>query len=84
MLNIENIYILLNKIYFVLVGKLVVTISNLSAQHTENSQNIEKNEVLLKTIETHISENMTKMNSNLQSLNTRLEVVAEKLKKSEA
>lgn len=62
----------------------MVTISNLSAQHTENSQNIEKNEVFLKTIESHISENMIKMNSNMQSLNTRLEVVAEKLKKSEA
>lgn len=60
----------------------MVTISNLSAQHTENSQNIEKNEAFLKTIESHINENMIKINSNLQSLNTRVEVVAEKLKKS--
>lgn len=51
----------------------MVTISNLSAQHTENSQNIEKNEIFLKTIETHINENMTKINSNVQSLNARVE-----------
>lgn len=62
----------------------MATISNLSAQHAENSQNIEKNEVFLKTIESHINENMITMNSNLQSLNTRLEVVAEKLQKSKA
>lgn len=61
----------------------MVTISNLNAQHTENFQNIEKNEVFLKTIESQINENMKIMNSNLQSLNTRLDVVAEKLKKSE-
>jgi len=66
------------------VGKLVVTINNLSTQHTENSQNIDKNEVFLKTIESHINENMKKINSNIQSLNTRVEVVAEKLKQSEA
>ncbi|VVC32106.1 Hypothetical protein CINCED_3A014706 [Cinara cedri] len=65
------------------VGKLVVTINNLNAQHTENSQNIEKNEVFLKTIESHINENMLKINSNLQSLNARVEVVGEKLKLSE-
>ncbi|XP_025411342.1 dynactin subunit 2 isoform X2 [Sipha flava] len=64
------------------VGKLVVTISNLNAQHAENYQNIEKNGAFLKTIESHINENMIKINSNLQSLNTRVEVVAEKLKKS--
>lgn len=66
------------------MGKLVVTISNLSAQHTENSQNIEKNELFLKTIESHINENMLKINSNLQSLNARVEVVGEKLKQTEA
>jgi len=58
----------------------VVTISNLNAQHIENSQNIEKNEVFLKTIESHISENMKKINSNIQSLSARVEAVAEKLK----
>lgn len=58
----------------------MVTISNLSAQHTENAQNIEKNEVFLKTIESHINENMSKINSNLKSLNARVEVVSEKLK----
>ncbi|XP_050439964.1 dynactin subunit 2 [Adelges cooleyi] len=63
------------------VSKLVVTISNLDAQYTENSENIEKNNVFLKSIKTHIAENMTKMNSNLQSLNARLEAV-DKLKKS--
>lgn len=62
----------------------MVTISNLSAQHTENSQNIEKNELFLKTIESHINENMLKINSNLQSLNARVEVVGEKLKQTEA
>lgn len=70
---------ILNKLlYLILVGKLVVTISNLTAQHTENAQNIEKNEVFLKTIETHISENMTKINSNLQSLNARVEKLSQK------
>jgi len=69
---------------FILVGKLVVTISNLSTQHTENCQNIDKNEVFLKTIESHINENMTKINSNMQCLNTRVEAVAEKLKQSGA
>lgn len=58
----------------------MVTISNLNAQHIENSQNIGKNEVFLKTIESHISENMTKINSNIQSLSARVEAVAEKLK----
>lgn len=58
----------------------MLTISNLSAQHTENAQNIEKNEVFLKTIESHISSNMLKINSNLQSLNARVEAVADKLK----
>lgn len=58
----------------------MVTISNLNAQHIENSQNIEKNEVFLKTIESHISENMKKINSNIQSLSARVEAVAEKLK----
>lgn len=62
----------------------MVTISNLSAQHTENFQNIEKNEAFLKTIESHINDNMMKINSNMQSLNTRVEAVAEKLKKSGA
>lgn len=71
----------MNIIYF-LVGKLVVTINNLNAQHAENTQNIDKNEVFLKTIESHISENMKKIYSNMQSLNTRVEVVAEKLKQS--
>ncbi|CAH1736085.1 unnamed protein product [Aphis gossypii] len=66
------------------VGKLVMTISNLSAQHTENAQNIEKNEEFLKTIESHINQNMIKMNSNLKSLCTRVEAVAEKMKESEA
>lgn len=61
-----------------------MTISNLSAQHTENAQNIEKNEMFLKTIETHMNQNMMKMNSNLKSLYTRVEVVADKLKESEA
>jgi len=59
-----------------------VTITNLSAQQIENAQNIEKNESFLKTIESHINENMLKINSNMQSLNARVEVVAEKLKKS--
>lgn len=62
------------------VGKLVVTISNLNAQYIENSQNVEKNEMFLKTIESHIDENMKKINSNIQSLNARVEAVAEKLK----
>jgi len=61
-----------------------MTISNLSAQHTENAQNIEKNEEFLKTIESHIKQNMVKMNSNMKSLYERVEVVAEKLKQSEA
>jgi len=61
-----------------------MTISNLSAQHTENSQNIEKNEEFLKTIESHINQNMVKMNSNMKSLYERVEIVAEKLKQSEA
>lgn len=61
-----------------------MTISNLSAQHTENSQNIEKNELFLKTIESHINENMLKINSNLQSLNARVEVVGDKLKQTGA
>jgi len=61
-----------------------MTISNLSAQHTENSQNIEKNNEFLKTIETHINQNMVKMNSNMKALYERVEVVAEKLKQSEA
>lgn len=61
-----------------------MTISNLSAQHTENSQNIEKNNEFLKTIESHINQNMVKMNSNMKSLYERVEVVAEKLKQSEA
>lgn len=61
-----------------------MTISNLGAQHTENAQNIEKNEEFLKTIETHINQNMVKMNSNMKSLYERVEVVAEKLKQSEA
>lgn len=69
---------------FILVGKLVMTISNLSAQHIENAQNIEKNEEFLKTIESHINQNMVKMNSNLKSLCTRVEAVAEKMKESEA
>lgn len=62
----------------------MMTISNLSAQHTENAQNIEKNEEFLKTIESHINQNMVKMNSNMKSLYERVEVVAEKLKQSEA
>lgn len=62
----------------------MMTISNLSAQHTENSQNIEKNEEFLKTIESHINQNMVKMNSNMKSLYERVEIVAEKLKQSEA
>lgn len=62
----------------------MMTISNLSAQHTENAQNIEKNEEFLKTIESHIKQNMVKMNSNMKSLYERVEVVAEKLKQSEA
>ncbi|XP_015370195.1 PREDICTED: probable dynactin subunit 2 [Diuraphis noxia] len=66
------------------VGKLVMTISNLSAQHTENSQNIEKNNEFLKTIESHINQNIVKMNSNMKSLYERMEVVVEKLKQSEA
>jgi len=61
-----------------------MTISNLSAQHTENSQNIEKNNEFLKTIESHINQNMVKMNSNMKSLYERVEVVAEKMKQSEA
>lgn len=61
-----------------------MTINNLNAQHTENTQNIDKNEVFLKTIESHVSENMKKIYSNMQSLNTRVEVVAEKLKQSGA
>jgi len=61
-----------------------MTISNLSAQHTENAQNIEKNEEFLKTIESHINQNMVTMNSNMKSLYERVEVVAEKLKQSEA
>lgn len=61
-----------------------MTIDNLNTQHTENSQNIDKNEVFLKTIESHINENMKKIHSNIQSLNARVEVVAEKLKQSEA
>jgi len=61
-----------------------MTISNLSAQHTENAQNIEKNEEFLKTIESHINQNMVKMNSNMKSLYERVEVVSEKLKQSEA
>jgi len=68
---------------FISVGKLVMTISNLSTQYTENSQNIDKNEIFLKTIESHINENMTKINSNMQSLNARVEVIAEKLKQSD-
>lgn len=62
----------------------MMTISNLSAQHIENSQNIEKNEEFLKTIESHINQNMVKMNSNMKSLYERVEIVAEKLKQSEA
>lgn len=62
----------------------MMTISNLSAQHTENSQNIEKNNEFLKTIESHINQNMVKMNSNMKSLYERVEVVAEKMKQSEA
>lgn len=58
----------------------MVTISNLNAQYLENSQNVEKNEMFLKTIESHINENMKKINSNIQSLNARVEAVAEKLK----
>lgn len=58
----------------------MVTISNLNAQHIENSQNTEKNEMFLKTIESHINENMTKINSNVQSLIARVEAVAGKLK----
>lgn len=58
----------------------MVTISNLNAQHIENSQNIEKNEMFLKTIESHIDENMKLINSNVQSLNARVEAVAAKLK----
>lgn len=61
-----------------------MTIDNLNTQHTENSQNIDKNEVFLKTIESHINENMKKIHSNIQSLNARVEVVTEKLKQSEA
>lgn len=68
------------KLFFTIVGKLVVTISNLNAQYIENSQNVEKNEMFLKTIESHINENMKKINSNIQSLNARVEAVAEKLK----
>lgn len=60
-----------------------MTISNLNAQYTENYENIEKNGAFLKTIESHMNENMIKINSNLKSLNTRVEIVAEKLKKSE-
>lgn len=67
---------------YILVGKLVLTISNLSTQHTENSQNIEKNEIFLKTIESHINENMLKISNNLLSLNTRVEAVANKLEQS--
>lgn len=68
------------KLFLIIVGKLVVTISNLNAQYIENSQNVEKNEMFLKTIESHINENMKKINSNVQSLNARVEAVAEKLK----
>lgn len=68
------------KLFFIIVGKLVVTISNLNAQYIENSQNVEKNEMFLKTIESHINENMKKIISNIQSLNARVEAVAEKLK----
>lgn len=69
-------------ICFILVGKLVLTISNLSTQQSENAQNIEKNELFLKTIESHINENMLKISSNLQSLNVRVEAVANKLEQS--
>ncbi|XP_050524745.1 dynactin subunit 2 [Daktulosphaira vitifoliae] len=62
------------------VAKLAVTINNLDAQHTENNQNIEKNDEFLKMIEVHINENMEKINSNIQSLNARVERLAENLK----
>jgi len=57
--------------------------NNLSTQYSETSKTLKNNELLLNNIETYIPEHLASIVSNLQSLNARIEMFADRLKNIE-
>lgn len=54
--------------------------NNLSTQYSETSKTLKNNELLLNNIEIYIPKHLASIVSNLQSLNARIEVFADRLK----
>lgn len=64
----------------VLVGTFAVTDNNFNVQYSKTSEVHKSNELLLNNIESHITKNVAKVVMNLQSLNTQIEVLGNRLK----
>ncbi|KAL4135608.1 hypothetical protein QTP88_007206 [Uroleucon formosanum] len=65
------------------VETFAVTMNNLSTQYSENSKTLKNNELSLNNIETYMPKHLAIVVSNLQSLNARIEVFADRLKNIE-
>jgi len=57
--------------------------NNLRTQYSETSKTLKNNELLLNNIETFIPKHLESVVSNLQSLNSRIEVFADRWKNIE-
>lgn len=62
----------------VIAKKLPVTINNLRVQYSETSKTLKSNNQLLNDFETYMVKDVVNTVSSLQSLNTQVQVCAEK------
>ncbi|CAI6356587.1 unnamed protein product [Macrosiphum euphorbiae] len=65
------------------VETFAVTMNNFRTQYSETSKTLKNNELLLHNIETFIPKHLASVVSNLQSLNSRIEVFADQWKNIE-